>query len=903
MYIRGAVWLYCPSQEKESFARSGMTGAQGLPIDRPTLPSSLVGGGIMSKALRGILIAAGCVAFLALILAGAWLVLTRMSFPRIRGTEKLEGLSGPVTVQRDRYGVPHIYAQTSADLFFAQGFVHAQDRFWQMEFSRRVGLGRLSELFGASQLQTDIFLRTLGIARVAKAEYEQADPEEKSALEAYSAGVNAYILHRSPARLGLEFAVLNLTGVKTTIEPWTPVNSLAWAKMMAWNLGDNWQGEILVTQVLHTIGTRGFPGLFTPYRPEMPFTVGDNELGASLGGLPGPLAVFGSERGIGSNGWVIAGSRSRSGKPILANDMHLDIGMPSIWYEIGLHGVSADGRPGRTNDCPYDVLGYSLPGAPGVVSGHNDRIAWGITALGGDVQDLYLERMNPSNPDQYMVNGRWKDLDFVYEDIPVRKESEPYRLRVRMTRHGPIISDHGAQTSLEGFLAGPGGVFPANVELTSVSMRWTALQPSSVIKAELLLDRAETYPQFREALRQWRSPSLNFVYADVDGNIAYQCVGQIPIREKGSGEAPVPGWTSGFEWTGYIPFDELPRALNPAKGYLVNANNPPAGGAYRHLLGKEMDYGYRARRIVQMIESFSGPMGLQDFQAMQADEMNLTALEVCSALKGLDLGPTVLERRITEEKEKGLSEKERQERRVREKDALVRMGKARDALLSWDGRMSAESGPAALYAQVWVHLVAEIFRDQYPEAAWPMGASSRAENAVHYLLGDPQNHFWDDVTTPERETRDEILVRAFHKGYAKLVEKSGKDSTRWRWDRIHTVTFINPTLGKSGISPIEKIFNRGPYPLGGGMTQVNAEGWDARKPFGVTHGPSMRLIVDMGSLGSALSVHAPGQSGHPGHHHYGDFIEPWLKVRYHPALWDRRDVEKESEGKLVLLPR
>ena len=863
----------------------------------------------MRKALRGVLISAAAVGGLAVLLIGAWLFLSRMSFPRERGTERLEGLTGPVTVQRDTYGVPHIFAGTSRDLFFGQGYVHAQDRFWQMEFSRRIAEGRLSEWFGASQLQTDIFLRTLGIARVARAEYVQADPELKAALDAYSAGVNAYIRHRSPARLGLEFAVLNLTGVKTKIEPWAPVNCLEWAKMMALSLGGNWQDEVLMTRILHTIGVKGLADMFTPYRTGMPFTVTDDELGgtraqsrAGATNLAFPL-LSGVDRTIGSNCWVIAGSRSGTGKPLLANDQHLDAQMPSIWYEVGLHGVAGDGRVGRTEECPFEVSGFSFPGVPGVIAGHNDRIAWGITNLGGDAQDLYIERINPEDPDQYMVNGRWKNMELLYEDIPIKGEKEPYRLRVRLTGHGPVISDHGAQNSLEGFSVTAEGNFPGNVELTSVSIRWTALQPGSVMKAVLLLDTASNYRQFRGALRSWDAPALNIVYADVDGNIAYQCVGRIPIRAKGSGEAPVPGWSGGSEWTGYIPYDELPRSLNPAKGYIVTANNPPAGKAYPYLLGKELDYGYRARRIVEMIESHTAPIGMKDFQDMQADVLNSTAREVCAALKGLDLGPTALERRLAAEKEKELGESEKRDIPARERDELDRMRNARDSLLGWDGRMTGESGQAALYAFVWVQLVNEIFRDQYPEAAWPMAASSRAENAVHYLLQDPQNRFWDDVTTPqERETRDEILVRAFRKGYQSLVAKEGKDAARWRWDRVHTITFINPSLGKSGISPLEKIFNRGPYPVGGGPTQVNATGWDSRKPFTTVHIPSMRLIMDLGNLDAGLSIHAPGQSGHPGHRHYADFVEAWRKVQYHPDFWARADVEKHSEGTLLLLP-
>ncbi len=858
----------------------------------------------MRKSYRGLIITGSIIAGLALVLLAGWLVLTRMSFPRTSGTVRLDGISAPVTIIRDRNGVPHIYARTTKDLFFAEGYVHAQDRYWQMEFCRRIGEGRLSELFGESQLQTDIFLRTLGIARVASLEYRQTDPETKGQLDAYAAGVNAYIMHRSPARLGLEFAILNLTGVKTKIEPWSPVNTLEWAKMMALSEEGNWDDDVFMSRIVQSIGTRIFSSFYTPYRKEMPFAVSDAELGREAKTTARPFRFFGGDSDTGSNGWAISGSRTSSGKPILANDMHLDQQLPGTWYEVGLHGVAEDGTVGRTDACPYDLFGYSLPGAPGVVVGHNDRIAWGFMDLHGDVQDLYIEKINPEDPDQYMVDGEWRDMDIVYEEIKVKKAKEPYRLRVRLTRHGPIISDHGGQTDLAAFRQDPAEAFPESTELSAVSLQWYPLQPSSTLKAVLSLNRAQNYQEFRAAMSGWTAPSLNCVYADVDGNIAYQCIGRIPMREKGFGEALIPGWVSSFEWKGFIPFTELPSSLNPAKGYVVSANNPPAGGAYKHFIGSEMDYGYRARRIAEMIESAKNPITVDDVKAMHADNLNYFALELCAALKGLDLSPTALEKRITEDRNRDFTDKQKSEFAKKQSEEIKRMTEARDELLAWDGRMDGDSRPAAMYAYFWSQLVAEIFHDQYPEKDWPMKASAHAENAVHYLLADPGNGFWDDITTPEeREDRNVMLVRAFRRGYQALVEKWGDNRKKWRWDKLHTITFVHPTLGKSGIGPIEKLFNRGPYPVSGGATQVNAEAWDRKKPFEVLHIPSMREIVPMDNLSDALTILPAGQSGHPFNRHYADMVDRWRKVEYHPMLWDRKEIEKQSEGKLVLMPK
>ncbi len=857
----------------------------------------------MRRSHRVLIIIAAALAALAIIVFVAVIYVTRMSFPQTRGTVHLDGLNYPVSIERDRYGIPHIYARTTHDLFFAEGYVHAQDRFWQMEFSRRIGEGRLSELFGPSQLQTDIFLRTLGIARVAKLEYEQADSQTRAVLEAYSAGVNAYISHRSPPRLGLEFLLLNLTGVKTKVDPWTPANSLEWAKMMALNLEDSWEGEVLMSRLMHTIGTRGLPELFSPYRPEMPFTVSNSELTAAPNVGAAMVAMLGSAKSTGSNAWVVSGSRSASGKPILANDMHLDLQAPSIWYEIGLHGITADGKVGPTAECPYNVYGFSLPGDPGIVAGHNGHIAWGMTALEGDVQDLYTEKINPENPDQYLVDGTWQDMKSVYEEIKIKGEQEPYRLRVRLTRHGPVLSDHGSRSALEGFLEQGISPFPGDLTLTAVTLRWATLEPSSVLSSMLRLDRARNYGEFRAALRLWTAPDLNVMYADTDGNIAFQSVGRIPIREIGSGEAPVPGWNSRFEWKGFIPFDDLPRSLNPSKGYIVNANNPPAGPAYRFLLGTELDYGYRARRIVAMIESHKDQMSLSDFEAIQADKYNFLAPELIAALKSLDLSPTPLERHIDEEKLKELGKSDQQKFREDRQKEQKRIEAARGLLSSWDGRMSGDSAQAALYAYFWEQLVTEIFRDQYPESEWPMAAGARAENAVHYLLRHPDYLLWDDTTTPARETRDEILVRAFRMGYRKLVRKQGTNPKAWRWDRSHTITFVNPTLGKSGIKLIENIFNRGPYPIGSGATQVDALAWKRKKPFEVEHIPSMRFIIDMAHMNDAVSIIPMGESGHPGNRHYNDFTDRWIKVQYHPELFARTDVDKHLEGRLTLQPK
>ncbi len=716
----------------------------------------------MSKKVRGWVIAAGVVLFVAALIFGAWLWLTRWPYPMTRGRALVQGLTAPVEVLRDRYGVPHLYAQTAEDLFFAQGYVHAQDRFWQMEFWRRLSSGRLSELFGKSTLETDKFLRALGFFRLAQREFELLAPDTRRYLEAYAAGVNAYALKRRPARLGLEFALLALQGVKLEIEPWLPANSIAWAKMMAYDLGANHETERLNLDVLRSVGRGNWAFFFAPYRKDIPFTVEDSELKKLLGAKAGPqerralLRVFGAS-GIGSNNWVISGRRTATGKPLLANDMHLSIQMPSIWYEIGLHGVRPDGSVARTEACPFQLRGFSFPGVPGVVAGHNDRIAWGHTNLGGDVQDFFIEKLNPENPDQYEVNGRWVDMEIRTETIEVHKSDEPYVRRVRSTRHGPLLSDLGSWSELGGFTATPGEEFPQGVAFSAVALRWTALEPSRLIDSLLRLDKATNFAEFREALRSWDVPAQNIVYADVDGNIGYQVPGSQPIQ------------------------------------------------------------------------------------------------------------------------------RERLARERQEREELAAMEAARQRLLAWDAMTSRQSPEAALYGFFWLKLVEETLRDQYPEKRWPPGSSGRVQNALHYLLQDERNPWWDDLRTPEvKETRDQILIRSFRKGYRAAVKKLGRDMDRWRWGKVHTAEFRNQNLGKSGIAPIERIFNRG--------------------PFEVKEIASQRQIIDLGDLGASLMIHTTGQSGHPTHRHYDDFIEPWRDIQYHPTLWERAQVQAAAGQRLLLVP-
>jgi penicillin amidase len=841
----------------------------------------------MGKPLRVVGVIVAAIATLALILVGVWIGVSRRSYPQTRGSVQVDGLTASVEIVRDEYGIPHIYAETAEDLFFAQGYVHAQDRYWQMEFWRRIGMGRLSELFGESTLSSDIFLRTMGFARFAQQEYAQLDPETRLIVDSYAEGVNAYVQSRKPAQLSLEFVLLGLQGVDVEIEPWEPFHTLTWAKIMAMDLGGNYDDELARVELIRAVGM-DMTGTFAPsFRDDFPTIVLDEELGLSqsggrplaawsdylatlntdvIGGFdPQQALAFGSGEGIGSNNWVISGDLTSTGMPLLVNDPHLGIQMPSIWYEVGLHCIEV------SDECPYNVRGYSFASAPGVIIGHNDHIAWAMTNVGPDVQDLYIERINPANPNQYEVNGEWVDMDILYEEIFVQGQEEPVMLPVRITRHGPLITDMADYAARTSFNLTTGVEGAEELELTALALRWTALQPNTTFSAIWRMNRAQNFEEFREGLAYFDVPSQNFIYADVDGNIGYQMPGLIPIRANGDGSLPVPGWIDDYEWTGYIPFDELPSVYNPDKGYIATANQPVVSENYPYLLGTEFDHGYRGARVVQMLEGDTDGISIDDLKVMQGDGMNLSALEIMPYLEDLDFDNTEI-------------------------------AAARDWLLKWDGQMAMDSPQAALYAHVWVALVDELFSDQLPDSMEPDGGS-RQQSAVYFLLSDPENVWWDNRDTPATlETRDEILASAFEKGYQATVDRLGADRGKWRWGDVHTATFENQTFGQSGIGLIESIFNRGPVATAGGNGQVNATSWSVNKPFVVSSVPSMREIIDLGDLSNSLMIHTTGQSGHAGHRHYDDFIDPWRLIQYHPTNWDRTDAEAGRSQTLTLTP-
>ena len=794
-------------------------------------------------------------------IGGGYWYLTK-PLPQTNGTLQLPGLESTVTVIRDANGVPHIFADTPHDLFMAQGYVQAQDRLWQMEFNRHVGHGTLSELFGADVLDKDKFLRTIGLSRAAQNDLANANPATLKYLENYTAGVNAFLAtHRD--NLPLEFGLIG--DVPTD---WTTLDTLVWAKVMSYDLGGNYDRELLRAAIQKELGAEALSALVPAYPADGPFIIPDNvknfarkPSSQNIAPASPPLdigspdfttliqvnEIFGvMDEGTGSNNWVIDGTKTTTGKPLLANDPHLGIQMPSVWYMNALHCNTV------SEACPFNVAGYTFPGVPGVVLGHNDRVAWGVTNVGPDVQDLYVEKINPANPNQYEYMGAWQDLKIVPETIHV-KGAPDVKLDVKVTRHGPIMSD----------------VIKGVTE--PLALQWTATRETSgLIDAIFQLNAARNWDEFRAALSHWDVPSQNFVYADVDGNIGYQTPGNIPIRAKGDGTIPVPGWTGEYEWTGYIPYDELPMVFNPSSHYVVTANHQVVSNNYPYLLTQDWSAPYRAERIEQLVnaqEKFSP----DDFAKMQGDVYAIPLVKLQGFVKNV---PT--------------------------ENFLTR--RAMDYVNAWDGTMNRDAQGAAILEATFNALVKELFAKRLSAETYKLfetdGSNSR--QVIDLLLDQPQSEWWDDPTTPARETRDDRLKVAYAQGVDFLGKLYGDAPPEWKWGRVHTATFAHQFGARK---PLDLIFNAGPYPTdGNGFTvtnagyRVNADGYPQRTVS------SMRHIMDVTNWDTVRWIHTTGESGQPFSAHYNDLVNKWRAVQYETMPFSRAAVEKSAANTLTLKP-
>ncbi len=815
----------------------------------------------------------------------------RVRRPKLSGRLRVGGLVGDVEVLRDRWGVPHVYASSLSDLLFAQGFVHAQDRLWQMEFQRRLVAGRLAEILGPSVVPVDRATRTIGMYRVAEAEVGMLTATGRAEVEAYAAGVNACLVLQP---LPVEFALLRYRP-----EPWKPADSLCWAKMMSWSLSVNWETELLRARLIEVLGSE----MAAELEPLMTGPIvmengtagpidarGSNRSAARPGAThahapvesTGPSRVHGdpdaealrSTGGMpGSNNWVIAGSRTATGKPILANDMHLLMSAPAIWYEMHLVGTHPDEG--------VDVTGVSLPGVPYVIAGHNGCVAWGFTNGFPDVEDLFIERLRRTATGvEYEYRGTWWPAEVRREEIRVKGAATVVQ-EVIVTRHGPVINQLAP-----GLASAPG---QDGLPGEPLALRWTSLDPHLMVEALRAMNRARSCREFREATRGWIAPVQNMVCADTAGNIAYVFPGHVPVRGKGDGRVPVPGWTGEYDWTGWIPFEALPCRENPEAGFIVSANNRVVDERYPYYIGREFALGDRAERIAALIQA-NPKITVSDVRMIQLDQESLSLRELAGYVGALDAKEPELASLVT----------------------LVK---------GWDGRLSADS-PAAAVLEVFGRLVqlvvmeAKLGRiafegDDVPLLDRVMGKGPtpgiqeasffyhRMWEWLYAVLPDAGAHWWD---LGHGETREDVLRTALQRTYSYLVSRLGEPDlpgySNWGWGRLHMVTFGH-MVGRA--PALSQHFNRGPYPIGGDGNTVFATGGGLTlEASTAVVGPPFRFIADLSDLGRCYGLLAPGNSGRPDSPHYDDQIEAWFKGQYHPMLYRREDVQRGTRRRLVL---
>lgn len=819
----------------------------------------------------------------ALVLGLYGVYLVRRPFPQVDGRLEVAGLREPVEVFRDDWGIPHIFASNTHDLFFAQGYTHAQERFWQMDFWRHIGSGRLAEMFGESQVDTDRFLRTMGWADLARRELELMDPELRGFQESYAAGVNAYLAGRSGAEVSLEHALLRLISPSYEIEPWAPVHTLTWGKVMSWDLSSNMGAEIERAILARTLSLEEIEQLAPPFPEEHPVIVDTDQASTAWAppasvpdaALPALLSAKaaadglwaltgGGFEGIGSNNWVLSGAMTESGMPLLANDIHLGIQMPSIWFANGLHCLA------QGPECPYRLVGLGFVGVPGIVIGHNGHIAWGVTNQAVDTQDLYIERVNPENPGQYEVAGEWVDFETRTEVIEVAG-GEDLVFEVRSTRNGPVISG----TFLEDDEFDGTGAVELPEEYV-VTLSWKTLEPSTIFDAVSAIQGATNYEEFRQAVQKWDIAAQSVVYADTEGNIAYHSTGKVPVRARGDGRFPVPGWTSEYRWTGVVPTEEMPHLLNPPRGFIATANQMVLRPGVEPFIGVDSRYGYRAARIDAILQA-GGRYDVASMQRMQLDARDGGAEH---------LVPFLLE--VPDQGHPGVA---------RIQALLEDWSRGPDPF-----QTSADSAGAAAYQAVWRHVLKNTFHDRLPEAHRPTGGG-RWSQVVRLLLESPDDPWWDDTTTPATETRDDILFMSMVDADEELTELLGSNADRWAWGRLHRARFENQTLGQSGIAPIEWLFNRSAPPrVGGTESVINAVGWSPDEGFGVDWVPSARMVIDLADFSNSTFIHTTGQSGHAFHRHYTSMIEPWTDGEQAPMYWTREEIVANAASTLVLVP-
>lgn len=755
----------------------------------------------------------GRIVLIVVILIAAVLLWLRTTGPGSDSTLRVAGLTAPVTIERDGYGIPTIIAANAGDAMFALGFLHAEERLFQMELIRRAGAGRLSELFGPAALPTDKYMRTLGLYRAAEAEYRNLSPDTRADLDAYVAGVNAWLTQRSVA-LPPEYYL-----IRARPEPWKPADSLVWGKLMSLQLAGNFRDELLRARLLQQIKPDELNVLYPPYPKGAPSFTGETtawlkgvDLDAIYAAIP---AIVGPT--YESNNWVVDGKHTKSGKPMLANDPHLALDAPGVWYLAHI----------KTPD--LDVAGVTAPGNPYVVLGHNAHIAWGFTTTTGDVEDLFIEKVDPKDPTHYLTPTGSAAFVTREETIAVRG-APSVKLTVRETRHGPVISDLGGKY---GETAATG---------TVLALETTWLTPDDHTPEALRsINSAKNWTDFRNAMKRFTAPEQNMVFADDAGDIGFIAPALIPIRGKGDGSMPSPGWTGEYDWKGFIPFDDLPRGLNPPGGRFVTANQKIVPDSYKYFISRDWDIPNRAVRINQMLDAFKDKkLGPDDFAAMQADTLSLAAEDLVPLMTAI------------------------QPNDARDRHAIER-------LQAWKFHMDRDLVEPLIFT-AWLR---ELERALFAKKLGPVFRDywSFRPLVVHGILTAHRD--WCVPDGGKQGDCAAVLATSLHSALDQLAARYGDDMADWTWGRAHVAPFPNQFW--SNVPVLRGLF-RLDIPTDGGSDTVNrgeVEYGNEAMPFADLHGPGLRTIVDLASPADARFLITPGQSANPLSPHYGDLVERW----------------------------
>ncbi|MEM7035398.1 MAG: penicillin acylase family protein [Bacteroidota bacterium] len=761
--------------------------------------------------------------------------MSKRRFATQEGEFTIQGINADVEIRRDAEGVPYIYGKSRADVFFGQGFVHGQDRLWQMEVSRRVAMGRLCEVFGEAALDADRAARVFGFHRIAHDDYDLIDDDLKTQLEAYCAGINAAIAQFGK-KLPVEFRL-----VKHTPEPWEPLHALALTRLMTLQLSQGWGHELARARLYEALDpeiAREFDVRHDPTNPPtLPNGIERHTLApdGTLKGMDGPnLKQLG-----GSNAWALSGSRTDTGKPYLCSDPHLQMMMPGIWYQVYLE--APDMR----------VQGVSIPGLPLVMIGHNRHISWGITLSFSDIQDLFVEEFKDKSRREYKFKDEWKKAEVFKETIRIKGKSEAHIEEVVVTHHGPVVSE----------------VIETGKQVLCLNS--PALRSSAFTMGWYRMDCAEGWDEFVAAMKYIEAPGLNVVYADVEGNIGYWMTGKTPIRAQGRGETPVPGWSGEYEWTGTVPFEEMPHTLNPERGYVISANNKVVPDDFPYDMGNSWMNGYRATRIKELLEA-KEKWALKDFPAVHLDVYCPPGKRFAAHFK--DVPPP----------------------------KVGHIGTALRLLLEWDGMLDRDSVGGTIYK-----VTKRFLSEQLLEVIGVTGvddmksALGHGPNQILIRVSEFQGKetvaLLDMLDNPDSKVlakaggKHKALKRALTTAVTYLRKHMGKDPAQWKWGKLHQVTFIH---SMAVAPPMDRVFNAGPYPTHGDTDTVCQTSIHPDAPFAANLAcPSYRHIIDLSDFNNSRWIKPPGQSGQLGHANYSDQVDPWLNGGYFPMPWDRPQVE------------